>query len=256
GLAVGASVDWDSPRGALEKMLWGDPKVIWGGEVITNFSIFKELAEQLLSDPRRKERYGTESWMLDLIVAPAFDADSIEILGKRGKRRIFHNAVLSSIGPLMGFVYRHVRGGFLKQPSPDYVLKKNDMNWVGAPLTGAAFDTLLLSWAIAWSTHMNGIAVARDCQLLGCDGQPSSVGAVQTVIHKAAQAGHDLADAVFAANAFLPFSDSAELLAESGCTGGLLPEGGEREESIRRLFADRGMRVAFIPRMYRGFARH
>ncbi|UCG80600.1 MAG: hypothetical protein JSV60_11740 [Desulfobacterales bacterium] len=255
GSPVGASVDWETKQSALKKMLWGNPKVIWGGEVITNFAISRELAESLVSDARRKETFGAGSWMLDLIVAPHLDDDSIEILGKRGKRRIFCSPLLSNL-PSPGFVYRHLRGGFIRQPAPDYVLKRDDMEWVGNPLTGADFDTLLLSWAIAWSTHMNGIALARDRQLLACDGQPSSVGAVQAAIHKAQEAGHSTRKAVFAANAFLPFPDSAGLLTDSDCIGGVLPKGGEKEGSIRELFASRGLRVAFIPSTYRGFSKH
>jgi phosphoribosylaminoimidazolecarboxamide formyltransferase/IMP cyclohydrolase len=255
GSPVGASIDWDGEEDALQKMLWGDPKVIWGGEVITNFPISKEMAGILLSDARRKEIYGTGSWMFDLIVAPDFDNESIEILESRGKRRIFCNPLLSALKPSAGFVYRHLRGGFVRQPVPDYVPKEDDVDWVGEPLAGAEFDTLLLSWAIAWSMHMNGIALARDRQLLGCDGQPSSVGAVQTAMSKAKEAGHTIAKAVFAANAFLPFSDSAELLADK-CVGGVLPKGGKNERIVKEVFADRGMRVAFIPEVYRGFSRH
>jgi phosphoribosylaminoimidazolecarboxamide formyltransferase/IMP cyclohydrolase len=82
------------------------------------------------------------------------------------------------------------------------------------------------------------------------------VGAVQTAISKARDAGHSTAKAVFAANAFFPFSDSAELLADNECIGGVLPKGGEKEESIRSFFAGRGMRVAFTPKANRGFSRH
>jgi len=256
GSPVGASIDWDAPENALHKMLWGDPKVIWGGEVITNFAISEDLAGILLSDMRRRKIGGTESWMLDLIAAPDVDHKSIEVLGSRGKRRIFGNPVLSRLKASGGFVYRNVLGGFVKQPVPNYVLKEDDMDWAGEPLFGAEFDTLLLSWGIAWSMHMNGIALARDGQLLGCDGQPSSVDAVQTAIDKAREAGHSIAGAVFAANAFLPFPDSAELLADNECIGGVLPKGGERERSIRDLFAGCGMHVAFTPEMYRGFSRH
>lgn len=256
GSPVGAGIDWDAEEDALQKMLWGDPKVIWGGEVITNFPISKRTSEILLLDARREEIYGSGSWMFDLIVAPDLDKESIEILGTRGKRRIFCNRLLSALKPAVGFVYRHVRGGFVRQPVPDYVLKEDDINWVGEPLTGAEFDTLLLSWGIAWSLHMNGIALARDRQLLGCDGQPSTVGAVQAALSKAKEAGHSISKAIFAANAFFPFPDSGELLADNDCMGGVLPAGGEKEGSIRKLFADRGMRVAFIPREYRGFAKH
>jgi phosphoribosylaminoimidazolecarboxamide formyltransferase/IMP cyclohydrolase len=256
GLPIGASVDWDSPKKALEKMLWGDPKAIWGGEVITNFSISEELAALLLSDVRRDKLFGAGSWMLNLIVAPDFDSKSIDILGGWEKRRIFCNPSLYNPKMVGDFVYRIIRGGFIKQSTPNYILKVDDMDWVGEPLTGTEFDTLLFAWAIAWSMHSNGIALAHDRQLLACDGQPSTVGAIKGAIGKAQEAGHGSAKAIFAANAFLPFTDSVELLANHHCIGGVLPKGGKSERSVRDLFACRSMRVAFIPEVYRGFSRH
>jgi phosphoribosylaminoimidazolecarboxamide formyltransferase/IMP cyclohydrolase len=98
--------------------------------------------------------------------------------------------------------------------------------------------------------------VARDRQLLACDGQSSSVGAVQTTILKAKEAQHELKDALFAANAFFPFPDSAELLAAEGCAGGILPSGGRNEGDVMDYFAGQGMTIALLPAEYRGFARH
>jgi phosphoribosylaminoimidazolecarboxamide formyltransferase / IMP cyclohydrolase len=256
GVPVGAAIDWDAPGNALKKMLWGDPRVIWGGEVISNFAISEDLAGLLFSDGNRKEIYGTGAWMLDLIAAPEFSDGSIEVLGGRERRRIFCNTALSRPEYYGGAVYRNIRGGFVRQPLPDYILRVTDMDWTGEALNGEEFDTLLLAWAIAWSLHANGIALARDRQLIGCDGQPSSVGAVQAVIRKAREAGHGTGKAIFAANAFLPFTDSVELFADNDCIGGILPKGGANEASVRGMFADRRMSVAFIPESYRGFSRH
>jgi AICAR transformylase/IMP cyclohydrolase PurH len=256
GIPVGAAVDWDSPETALQKMFWGDPKVIWGGEVIVNFPISGNWVDLLIADPRRAELYGSEAWMLDLVAAPAYDEPSLARLSARKRRCVFANPALEDPSLSAPYVYRNLQGGFIRQNTPDYVLDKGDISWAGEPLPSAALDTLILVWGIAWSIHANGIALARDRQLLACDGQSSSVGAVQTALLKAKEAGHHLDDSLFAANAFLPFPDSAELLAAEGCVGGVVPSGGRNEGDVMDTFTGQGMSIARLPAEYRGFARH
>jgi phosphoribosylaminoimidazolecarboxamide formyltransferase/IMP cyclohydrolase len=256
GIPVGAAVDWDSPETALKKMFWGDPKVIWGGEVIVNFPISGNWVDLLIADPRREELYGSAAWMLDLVAAPAYDADSLERLSARKRRCVFANPALEAPALSAPYAYRNLQGGFIRQNTPAYALDKADISWTGEPLASTALDTLILVWGIAWSIHANGIALARDRQLLACDGQSSSIGAVQTTLLKAKEAGHHLEDALFAANAFLPFTDSAELLAAEGCVGGIVPTGGKNEGDVMDTFTGQGMSIARLPAQYRGFARH
>ncbi len=256
GIVVGAAVDWQSEETVLRKMLWSNPKVIWGGEVITNFEISDVGAKILLSDDRREELFGSVNWMLDIIGAPGYEEGVKELLNKKGKRKIFLNPALKDPGFQLKYVYRYVRGGFLRQPIADFVPDLNEIEWTSEPLTGTELDTLFLAWAIAWSTHMNGIAIARERQLLACDGQPSSVGAAQSCIMKMKDAGHGDQKFVFAANAFLPFTDCAQIFAENGALAGLLPKGGVREKEIRRFFSERDITLAFVPEKFRGFAHH
>jgi len=256
GIAVGAAVDWESEETVLRRMLWSSPKVIWGGEVITNFAISETGANILLSDKRRKELFGSASWMLDIIAAPGCEEDVKELLGKKEKRKIFLNPALKNPGFQQKYVYRYVRGGFLRQPVASYVPDSNELEWTGKPLTSADLDTLFLAWAIAWSTHMNGMAIACERQLLACDGQPSSVGAVQSCVMKMKDAGHSTEKNIFAANAFLPFTDSARIFVENGAFAGILPKGGIREKEIHRFFLERNVILALVPEQFRGFAHH
>ena len=256
GIAVGAAVDWESTEKALKKMLWSSPVTIWGGEVITNFKISGVGAGILQADTERKSKLGSANWMLDIIAAPEFEESAIELLGKKEKRRILQNPALENPDFTSGYVYRYVRGGFLRQPVPDYIPDIQELEWIGKPLFGSDLDTLLLAWAIAWSMPMNGIAVAGNGQLLAADGQPSSVGAVQSCVVKMADTGHDTIKNVFAANAFLPFIDSAELFTNNRAYAGILPGGGVREQEIRQYFSAKGVTLAFVPEKYRGFAHH
>lgn len=256
GISVGAAVDWESGETALRKMLWSSPKTIWGGEVITNFTLSQTDARVLLSDEKRQQLFGSANWMLDFIAAPGCEEGARELLGRKEKRRVFVNPALKDPDFPLGYAYRYVRGGFLRQPAASYVPEVSQLEWTGEPLTGADLDTLFLAWAIAWSTHMNGIAIAGEHQLFACDGQPSSVEAALSCVMKMRDAGHNTDKNVFAANAFLPFIDAAEIVADNGAFAGILPKGGIREKEIRQFFAERKITLAFVPEQFRGFAHH
>ena len=132
GNACGMGVSSDSPSEALEKALWGNPVAIWGGELITNFPIDEALSSLLFKSDRREKLFGKGVWMLDVIIAPSFTAEAISILGKRKERKLIANQALSSPSILKtGFLYRQVRGGFLRQPMASYVLNIKECQCTG-----------------------------------------------------------------------------------------------------------------------------
>ena len=69
-------------------------------------------------------------------------------------------------------------------------------------------------------------------------------------------AGHSVQKNVFAANAFLPFTDSPKIFVENGAFAGILPKGGVREKEIRQFFSERNVTLALVPEQFRGFAHH
>lgn len=50
--------------------------------------------------------------------------------------------------------------------------------------------------------------------------------------------------------------EGAELLIDAGCIGGVVPGDGKNLEIVRKLFADSGLRVAFVAPEHRGFSKH
>ena len=256
GIPVGASVDWTSGATAIRKMLWSNPGIIWGGEVAVNFEISESDADLLLSDKKREMLLGSSKWMLQVVMAPSFERDGLEMLAASGNRRIFSNPAIKEPAFPSSPLYRYVRGGFIRQPQANFVPDYEHLEWTREPLAGADLDTLLLVWAIAWSTHMNGVAIGQDRQLLVSDGQPSSERAVKNCLAYLADMKPKPDSLVFAANAFLPFVDAAELLINAGVVAGILPRGGIRENDIRSFFDRNNVTVAFVDEAYRGFSRH
>ena len=259
GNACGMGTSNGSPAQAVEKALFGNPRSIWGGEVITNFPVDEQLAEVFIKSERRERLLGDSSWMLDLVMAPSFTSEAISVLGKRKGRKLFENSALHS--PLLkrsGFVYRTVRGGFLRQPPANYVLNLQECQLGGHSLSESQIQSLIVAWAVAFSSFHGGneIALAKDSALLSAGGGPSTVEAARVAVARVIECGHDIKGAAFAADAFFPFTDAPSVLCDAGITIGCVPKGGKHETEVKDFFHRRGTVVAYLPEEFRGFCRH
>lgn len=259
GNPCGLAVSFSTPEHAVEKALWGNPLAVWGGEIITNFAIDELLAATLHKSARRENELGNPFWMLDVIAAPDFSVTSREILGQRASRKLLKNIHLETLAPTsQRFQYRHIRGGLLQQPPADYVLDLNTCDRVSSAFDDTAVADLIIAWAVAYSSNHGGneIALAKAGALLSAGGGPSTVEAARMAVLRARDNGHSLDQAVFAADAFFPFTDAPEVLCNAGITRGLVPAGGKKEADVRSYFKAHATHVAYIPEQFRGFCRH
>jgi len=76
-------------------------------------------------------------------------------------------------------------------------------------------------------------------------GQMSRIDSIETAIRKAISHGHLLDGAVAASDAFFPFPDSIEALADVGVTCVVSPSGAKRDDDVRAKAAERGMSLVF-----------
>lgn len=259
GNPCGLAVDWKHDETTIKNALYGNPTAIWGGEVITNFPISKKLAKKLLSSKQREKLLGNPNWMLDLIAAPAFDKEAVNILGKNKNRKLFENKVLKKPHSSDAiWSHRAVRGGFLRQPPNSYVLNIKESGRDFTMPKPVYLDSLFIAWATAWFSNHGGneIAIAKDRRLLAAGGGPSTISACHTVMARARQCNHNTDGSVFAANAFLPFSDAAMELTKAGCIYGVLPDGGKNADLVKNYFKKHKVNIFYLPEQYRGFNRH
>ena len=259
GNPCGLSLSWDVPGKSVDGALFGNPRAVWGGEVITNFVISEEVAHKLFQSQKRNKILGDSHWMLDLVAAPEFQQDAIRLLGKRSSRKLFQNPAL--FDPRLDrapWVYRPVRGGYLRQPPNHLVLNWRDFPNMSGDIEKNVIDSMVVAWAVAWHSNHGGneVSLVKDYDLLAVGGGPSTVDAIATARQRANACGHDLAGSVFAADAFFPFTDAPEMLAQAGCAHGVVPKGGKNFEMVSEFFAREQIKVHFLPEKYRGFCRH
>lgn len=250
---IGAS---DEPKYSIRKALWGNPKGIWGGEVITNFPIDEILAESLRKSSEREEKLGNAVWMLDVIAAPSISGGAIKILSTNPNRKLFFNKAIKKPFIEKNKHIKQVRGGFLVEPIADYILDLNNVNWI-LPSKGNEIS-FIIAWVASYTSFHGGneVAIAKDDSLLSVGGGPSTYDAAMTAVARCKEQGHDIKDSFFCADAFFPFTDVPEILVKAGCKGGLVPGGGKREKDVVKFFKNNKMLVGLIPPEYRGFCKH
>ena len=182
GNACGAGFS-DNETEAVDKMLQGDLRAIFGGSVMLNFPVDEKIADELIHkfSPEGVRR------LLDIVAAPAFTPEAIEILSrKKGKCRLLSNpgiekAGLSSLDGNSRF--RYVRGGFLAQPNYTFVPDLSARTVLGETLLRTVLADVILAWAVGCTSNSNTITLVKDGRLYGNGvGQQDRVGAAKLAI--------------------------------------------------------------------------
>lgn len=257
GNACGMAVD-DDPGVCLDKALFGNPRAAWGGECVVNFPVDGVLGQKLLKSSERERCLGDASWMLDIVAAPSFDDDAVELLGKRGQQKLLVNPELAR--PFLfsqRWQRREVRGGYLRQPPAHYIFELSRCE-VEGEVDQEILADLILAWAVSFSGFHGGneISLVRNRGLICVGGGPAPVDAVETALLRCQAQGFVSQGSVFAADAFFPHEDGPDRLIEAKVRAGLVPAGGMKETMVRNRFREAGVVVAYLPEMYRGFCRH
>ena len=254
GNPCGAAIDFESPLTAINKALMGDTVAVMGGEIITNFSIDEKLA-QVLFQPSDDINIGRKNWGLDLILAPSFSGEAVDLLGRREKRRLLSNPALETIPfSTERWVYRQIGSDWLCQKAPTFVLEENILlPWDGRSMSDANFQNALIAFACCWRASSNTVSLARNNMLigLGC-GQQDRIACVRLALDRANRAGHNAHGSFFASDAFFPYAtsvpvwqgnDYTNLLLEITETRDALESSGDYIATIQRL-ADLAARIS------------
>lgn len=246
GAAAGASNE-----DVLKKMLDGDRRAIFGGLIMTNFTIDVELARLM------------EGMKFDGIIAPGFALEAIQLVRRKtDKCRFIVNRALEGVLELDEAPrFRYVRGGFLKQPNYSYILDLSDpcIKKYGTATASQEMD-MVFAWAIGSTSNSNTITVVKNQQLIGNGvGQQDRVSAAGLATTRAMQAGHSdaLYGAVAYSDSFFPEPDAPGLLIHSGITAILTSSGSIKDKKTIDLCAERKVPLYMVPdEIGRGFFGH
>lgn len=274
GNACGAGVGTSSVE-AVEKMLTGDTRAIFGGVVMINGAIDEPVAEALMHHAMD----GDKPRLLDGVVGASVTKEALELLS-RNKLRVVINPALAELSEQSLDSTRRqrpVRGGTLEQPNYTFVqdLKAGDMQTHGEPTEQQKRD-MILAWAVGSTSNSNTITLVKDGQLIGNGvGQQDRVGAGQlaltrttTVLPELEEQGDSiilkvtldkkkLEGASAYSDSFFPFPDGPGLLAKAGIKAILTSSGSVGDEQVVKTLTDQGVSVVMVPdKSGRGFYLH
>ncbi|MHB8573296.1 MAG: bifunctional phosphoribosylaminoimidazolecarboxamide formyltransferase/IMP cyclohydrolase [Candidatus Dormibacteria bacterium] len=179
---------------------------------------------------------------LEVVVAPHFTAEAVEVLGARKNLRLLRTGRTGGLLP--EWVIRVVPGGFLAQtpdvPSPDPAELRVVTQRQPAP---DELEDLLFAWKVCKHTKSNAIVLARGAQAFGVGaGQMSRVDAVRLAVSRA---GGRASGSVLASDAFFPFPDGVEAAGAAGVVAVMQPGGGMREPEVIAAADRLGMAMVF-----------
>ena len=195
-----------------------DPVSAFGGVVAANRKVDLAMAEPL------------SKIFTEVLIAPDYDADALELLMKKPSIRILKCDV-TAINPLE---LRPVSGGVLLQAT-DLIDAPGDSpeNW--KQVSGEAVDVqsmkdLEFAWRSVRSVKSNGILLAKGTASVGIGmGQVNRVDSARLAVSRA---GDRVKGSVAASDAFFPFADGLQILIDAGVTAVVQPGGSVRDEEV------------------------
>jgi phosphoribosylaminoimidazolecarboxamide formyltransferase/IMP cyclohydrolase len=206
----------DTISEAYKSALACDPVSAFGGVFIANCTIDALTAQEI------------NSLFYEVLIAPDFDADALEILLTNSKRIILRIKTFDL--PVQS--YKTVLNGILLQDA-DFTMEKVSECPVVSKKTPTATEYEDLSFALKCAKHLksNTIALVKNKQLLGMGcGQTSRLDACKQAIEKARCFGFSLEGAVMASDAFFPFPDCVEIAHDAGITSVVQPGGSIKDQ--------------------------
>jgi phosphoribosylaminoimidazolecarboxamide formyltransferase/IMP cyclohydrolase len=225
-----------NPCGAAERVTlleaWAtafeaDPISAFGGVVALTREVDRAVAEALTSI------------FLEIVVAPAYTGEALEVLAKKPNLRVLIDERLSSDEPVASLAASplgsmRTAGGAVLVTTPDIVTDA-PATWVCATRRGPTDEEQLdldLAWRLVRGVTSNAIVLVRERRLVGMgSGQTSRVDAARQAVAKAhAMLGPTAtAGAACASDAFFPFQDAVDVCLAAGVRAFAQPGGSMRD---------------------------
>ncbi len=223
---------------AINQARAADPVSAFGGVVAVNVEVGEDAAKALVET------------FLEAVIAPSYTPAALAVFEKKANVRVlvldrkedWSPAAIAGTHEL-----RQVRGGFLMQ-SRDAVPRFSSEVEAARVVTKRApteeeLSALAFTWAVAKHVRSNAIVFGTADRTVAVGaGQMSRVDSVKLCRMKA---GDALKGTAVASDAFFPFRDGLDVLAEAGATAVVQPGGSIRDEEVIRAADEHGVAMIF-----------
>jgi len=185
------------------------------------------------------------SIFVEIILAPSFDEDALSVLSKKKNLRVLE------VGDITGrenkLEYRNVDGGILVQDTDTSVLTLDELKTVTKVVpSDTEMKTMLFGWKVLKHVKSNAILLVKNNETVGIGaGQVSRVDAVNIALKKS---GERLDNSILCSDAFFPFRDSIDKIANTGIVAVIQPGGSVRDQEVIAACNDHGIAMVFTGR--------
>jgi phosphoribosylaminoimidazolecarboxamide formyltransferase / IMP cyclohydrolase len=227
GAAIGATL-----AEAYSKAFRTDPASAFGGILAFNRALDAAAAEAL----------GKQ--FAEVVIAPRVEPEAQELLAKKANVRVLEVPLAHDA---QAHDYKRVGGGVLVQASDTKISDRKDMKIVSKKHpTESQWADLLFAWRVAKFVKSNAIVFCGGGATLGVGaGQMSRVDSARIASIKAAAAGLDLKGSVVASDAFFPFRDGLDVVADAGAVAVIQPGSSMRDKEVIAAADERGIAMVF-----------
>jgi phosphoribosylaminoimidazolecarboxamide formyltransferase/IMP cyclohydrolase len=236
--ACGAAI-CDAAASAFRRAWDCDPLSAFGSVVALNRPVDAATAETIAA------------YFVEVVIAPAVEDDARAVLSAKRNLRL-----LTAPAPTgRDLDLRRIEDGFLVQGRDvvgiDEAGSELPAGWevaAGGPLSSGLLAELEFAWTVVAHTKSNAIVISQNRAAVGVGaGDQSRVGAAERAVVRAGERSHG---AVAASDAFLPFRDGLDTLADAGVIALVEPGGSKRDDEVIAAAQDRGMTLVLTGRRH------
>ena len=219
----GIAVSDESIAEAHRKAHACDPVSAYGGVIAVNREVTLELAESI------------RPIFTEVVIAPSYEPAALELLKEKKNLRI-----LEVTPEFRDEEIKQISGGFLVQERDTFQAEGDDpANWQlvsGEPASAEVLADLEFAWRSIRCVKSNAILIASEGASVGVGmGQVNRVDSARLAVERANtldQGSNRTTGAVAASDAFFPFADGLQVLADAGVTAVVQPGGSIRDEEV------------------------
>jgi phosphoribosylaminoimidazolecarboxamide formyltransferase/IMP cyclohydrolase len=247
---------------AYRKAFATDPTSAFGGIIAFNRPVDAETVEAVAAQ------------FLEVLMAPSYTPDALAAIVRKANVRVLEIPLPESrvtesrvrldfsgqacveshaaggkveSDPTFRLDFKRIGGGLLVQTADVRATAASELRVVTrkAP-TPAQVDDLLFAWRVAKHVKSNAIVYCAHGRPLGIGaGQMSRVDSTRIAAIKARNAGLALDGSVVASDAFFPFRDGLDVVADNGAVAVIQPGGSVRDDEVIAAADERGIAMVF-----------
>ncbi len=209
-----------------------DPVSAFGGVIAANRVIDRATAESIAPI------------FTEVVVAPGFDADALEVLAAKKNLRVLEVPGGWPVAAGGQSEIRQISGGLLAQEPDAHFAPASEWTLAaGSPADAATLADLEFAWRAVRAVKSNAILLAHDGASVGVGmGQVNRVDSCRLAVTRA---GERAVGSVAASDAFFPFADGLEILLEAGVRAVVQPGGSIRDDEVVAAAEKAGVTMYF-----------